>query len=425
MSNPHDLGDGSAETRDPYVPALDGLRGLAALLVAGAHYMTMEGGAPLSEIVQTLTGLGMTLFFVLSGFVIHYNYNATIARPGGLRLFFVARFARLYPLYILLFLFDFAYTGLTARSACGQIGAHGEYWSGLPFYLTFTQTWLYAVICRASLEYQYGPVAAVSWSISVEVFFYLVYVALAAVIVRRRWMARDAVGLAATVYILIVIYFLLCSHYEQDINRIGLQLFGPAASTANGYENSLMRWLLYFNPAARLGEFIAGLAAAHVYLVTRQRSATLDPAAASAMTLAAIALTVGLHLWLYGVIAPGNSFIGRTASQLSAPLVAATVYLVARYKTASSQILAMPLPMRLGAASYSIYMLHEIVPSALKRLGLQSPYPAIGWVTWGGALILLVLISSASYALIERPARTRLRALLTPRHALGFTVPDS
>ncbi len=425
MSNPHDLGDGRAATHDPYVPALDGLRGLAALLVAGAHYMTMEGGAPLSEIVQTLTGLGMTLFFVLSGFVIHYNYNATIIRPGGLRLFFVARFARLYPLYILLFLFDFAYTGLTARSACGQIGAPGEYWSGLPFYLTFTQTWLYAVICRASLEYQYGPVAAVSWSISVEVFFYLVYVALAAVIARRRWTARDVIGLAVAVYILIVIYFSLCSYYEQDINRIGLDLFGPAASTANGYENSLMRWLLYFNPAARLGEFLAGLAAAHVYLVTRQRSATLGPAAASAMTLTAIALTVGLHLWLYGVIAPGNSFVGRTASQLSAPLVAITVYLIARYKTPSSHILSLSLPARLGAASYSIYMLHEIVPSAFKRLGLQSPDIAIGWVTWAGALILLVLISSASYALIEHPARTWLRALLAPRRAPVLTAPDS
>jgi peptidoglycan/LPS O-acetylase OafA/YrhL len=56
MGNPHDFGD--RRTHDPYVPALDGLRGLAAILVAGAHYMTMEGGAPLSEIVQTLTGLG-------------------------------------------------------------------------------------------------------------------------------------------------------------------------------------------------------------------------------------------------------------------------------------------------------------------------------------------------------------------------------
>jgi peptidoglycan/LPS O-acetylase OafA/YrhL len=425
MSNPHDPGDGRAATHDPYVPALDGLRGVAALLVAGAHYTTMEGGAPLSEIVQTLTGLGMTLFFVLSGFVIHYNYSATIARPGGLRLFFVARFARLYPLYILLILFDFAYTGLTARGACGQIGAPGEHWSGLPFYLTLTQTWLYAVICRVSLEYQYGPVAAVSWSISVEVFFYLVYVALAAVIARRRWAARDVISLTAAVYVLVVVYFLLCSHYEQDINRIGLDLFGPPASTDNGYENSLLRWLLYFNPAARLAEFLAGLAAAHVYLATRQRSATLGPAVASAITLAAIALCVGQHLWLYGVIAPGNSFIGRTASQLSAPLVALTVYLIARYETPSSKILSLPLPVRLGAASYSIYLLHEIVPSAFKRLGLQSPDPAVGWVTWTGALVLLVLISGASYALIEHPARSWLRALLAPRRATALTAPDS
>jgi peptidoglycan/LPS O-acetylase OafA/YrhL len=424
MSNPHDLSDDGAVTHDPYVPALDGLRGLAALLVAGAHYMTMEGGAPLSQIVQTLTGVGMTLFFVLSGFVIHYNYNATVTQPGGLRSFFAARFARLYPLYIILFLFDFAYTGLTERSACGQIGAPGEHWSSFFFYLTFTQTWFYAVICRASLEFQYGPVAAVSWSISVEVFFYLVYVMLAAVIVRRRWLARDVIGLAAAVYFVVIVYFSVCGYYEQDINRIGVELFGPVASTANGYGNSLMSWLLYFNPAARLGEFIAGLAAAHVYLAARQRSAMLGPATASAMTFIAIALAIGLHLWLYGVIAPGNSFIGRTASPMSAPLVAVIVYLAARYETPPSRILALPLLVRLGVTSYSIYMLHEILPSTLKRLGLQSPDIAIGWVTWAGALILLVLISRLSYALIEHPARLRIRAWFATQRVRQGVGPD-
>ena len=38
MGNPHDFGDGRA-THEPYVPALDALRGLAAILVAGAHYV--------------------------------------------------------------------------------------------------------------------------------------------------------------------------------------------------------------------------------------------------------------------------------------------------------------------------------------------------------------------------------------------------
>jgi peptidoglycan/LPS O-acetylase OafA/YrhL len=52
------------------------------------------------------------------------------------------------------------------------------------FYLTLAQSWFYAVICRASLAYQHGPVAAVSWSISVEAFFYVAIVA--AVLIARR-----------------------------------------------------------------------------------------------------------------------------------------------------------------------------------------------------------------------------------------------
>ena len=46
----------------------------------------------------------MTLFFVLSGFVIHYNYASAVTgnRPlHGIAAYLWARFARLYPLFIL------------------------------------------------------------------------------------------------------------------------------------------------------------------------------------------------------------------------------------------------------------------------------------------------------------------------------------
>src|SRR5262249_55136028 len=185
---------------DRHILALDGLRFVAAFMVAGGHYMTLAGGAPLSETIALLTGLGMTLFFVLSGFVIHYNYSATMSRPGGLRAFFVARFARLYPLYIVLFLFDFAFTALTTHNACDLAGTPHEQWTALPFYLTLTQSWIYAAICRASLAYQYGPVSAVTWSISVEVFFYLVYVVGALTIARLRWSTRTVIGIAIAAY---------------------------------------------------------------------------------------------------------------------------------------------------------------------------------------------------------------------------------
>jgi peptidoglycan/LPS O-acetylase OafA/YrhL len=417
--------DGGTTAPDRRILALDGLRFVAAFLVAGGHYTRFEGGPPLSQIIDTLTGLGMTLFFVLSGFVIHYNYNATVVQPGGLRSFFAARFARLYPLYIVLFAFDFAYTGLTHRSACEVIGAPGEHWSALIYYLTLTQSWFYAVICQASLAYQYGPVSAVTWSISVEVFFYLVYIVVALLIARRRWSPRIVIGIAVAAYALTVVYFLLCGHYQDDIDRVGAAMFGPTASTATGYDNSLLRWLFYVNPAARLAEFLAGLAAAQLYLAPSQRTATLKPASASEYTLIAILAAILVHLWLYGMIAPTNAFIGRTASPLYGPLVAVTMYLIARYDTPWSRLLSHPLPVQLGESSYSIYMLHEIVPSAFKRLGLMTTDVAAAWVTWMGALVLLALISRASYALFERPARQWLRALLAPRRAPAPTAPGS
>jgi peptidoglycan/LPS O-acetylase OafA/YrhL len=411
---------------DRHIPALDGLRFVAAFMVAGGHYMTIEGGPPLSDAVALLTGFGMTLFFVLSGFVIHYNYGTALPRPGGVRAFFVARFARLYPLYILLFLFDFAYTAFTARNACGLAGTPHEQWVGFVFYLTLTQSWFYAAICRTALAYQYGPVSSVTWSISVEMFFYLVYVVAALLIARYRWSARTLIGIAAAAYGVTVVYFLLCGHHEQDINRIGTAMFGPVASTESGYEYSLLRWLFYFNPAARLAEFLAGLAAAQLYL-TRQRAATPTPAGAPALTLAAILATLLLHLWVYAAIAPTNGAIGRIASPLYGPLVAVTMYCIARYDTPWSRLLSHDVPVQFGQASYSIYLLHEIVPSAFKRLGLTTTDVATGWVAWAGALLLLALVSRASYAIIERPARQRLRTLLAPRAVAhtAVTVPGS
>ena len=59
---------------------------------------------------RVCANLGMTTFFVLSGFVIHYNYGANIAAKGApaIRSFLIARFARLYPLYLLVLLISIA-----------------------------------------------------------------------------------------------------------------------------------------------------------------------------------------------------------------------------------------------------------------------------------------------------------------------------
>src|SRR5271156_476612 len=109
-------------TRPEPLPALTGLRFVAALCVVLAHgaaFMTnIPAGDPLWRIyLMSLASIGMTLFFVLSGFVIHYNYCEQIIkfRGRGIANFFVARVARLYPLYfvgVVLSLFEQGTFGL-------------------------------------------------------------------------------------------------------------------------------------------------------------------------------------------------------------------------------------------------------------------------------------------------------------------------
>ena len=74
--------------------ALDGLRGVAALLVMGHHIGLLSGHPEIAP----LGFLAVDLFFVLSGFVIAYSYEPRFAAGYPVRTFLVARLIRLYPL---------------------------------------------------------------------------------------------------------------------------------------------------------------------------------------------------------------------------------------------------------------------------------------------------------------------------------------
>jgi peptidoglycan/LPS O-acetylase OafA/YrhL len=89
----------TSEMREP-IEALTSLRGVAALLIVIHHaglLMLPLRHTVLGPALGNFGSLGMSLFFVLSGFVIHYNYGSKLAvnRAFGLFPFFVARFARL------------------------------------------------------------------------------------------------------------------------------------------------------------------------------------------------------------------------------------------------------------------------------------------------------------------------------------------
>jgi peptidoglycan/LPS O-acetylase OafA/YrhL len=402
--------------RRPDVPALTGLRFLAAFSVLLAHGLstTVANSEPPQGAVYWLmqaSGFGMTLFFTLSGFVIHYNY-ASLVTAGGLRgigAFLWARFARLYPLFLLMMLI---YVLLSQR--------HIAYWTGhpdqiggllqaLPYFLLSIQSWIYKVIGDDSLINAVRGGSAPTWSISTEWFFYIAYPFVAWFLLRAR--TPMAVVLVAALWC--VAWTLLATGLYDRLPQIdawAVARYGAIASIQDD-ENSFVRWLLYLSPYLRIGEFVLGAITAQLYVALRDRKVGAWENAAGNLVLIAAAASVLLVSYLANAAdLPMTIFRKMHWNFALGPSVALLIFCAARYRSVASQLLSSRPVTALGEASYSIYLTHSIVLIAAVRLtGGVAHGVAFNVVKLIVLMAIVVAVSLLLYAYYEAPMRQWLR----------------
>lgn len=185
-----------------HVPALDGVRGLAILLVLVSHLMLFNDktGSRFGDSLAALRGLGWTgvdLFFVLSGFLITGILYDTLHDPHYFRSFYMRRFLRIFPLYYG-FLFFLMILGHWVRIDWG-----GRQYS----LLTYTQntTWWFPVT-----DFHPGRWADLEhfWSLAVEEQFYLVWPLLVFLVRDRRRLMGLALGLSGIALLLRIALYL-------------------------------------------------------------------------------------------------------------------------------------------------------------------------------------------------------------------------
>ncbi|MFD6568266.1 acyltransferase family protein [Micromonospora profundi] len=162
-------------------PALDGLRAVAAVMVFAFHF----GGPSWAW----LTGwIGVHLFFVLSGFLITTLLLREEHRFGrvSLRAFYLRRFFRIMPVYLLVLLLTWALAQLNGTADAVE--------RSLAYYLLLLNDFL-----PANAPYLH------SWTIGIEQKFYLIWPAVAFVLVTAAFRRRLAVTLGLLVLLVALI----------------------------------------------------------------------------------------------------------------------------------------------------------------------------------------------------------------------------
>jgi len=181
--------------RRGHIPELDGVRGLACLLVIFLHVVV----APLPLFpgswfdlarfrVQPFLNGGVDLFFILSGFLISGILMDSRTSPSYFRSFWLARTSRIFPVYYLMIVFSIVMNWVNANYPSVTAHLVGHATLSVWYYVGFVQNFALALLPggRASL--------GVTWSLAIEEQFYLVLPFLV-FLLRRQALVALAIGI--------------------------------------------------------------------------------------------------------------------------------------------------------------------------------------------------------------------------------------
>lgn len=355
------------------IPALTGLRWIAAFLVLLRHNPPQRDSILYPAFSNGHSGV--TLFFVLSGFVLTINYFDKFPRLNfeGIKDFYVARIARIYPLYLVVLI---GYGVVFRFDELTVVAQH----------VFLVQAWS----SNSDVSYAMnGP----GWSLGVEAFFYLVFPL--AIYFSRPMLLQKGRAEALLVLCLTGIFMAALAFELTDLG--GLPENDP---------NSMWRWL-YRNPVARLGDFFAGIALAAIYIKQGGCRAVRMIRVSGYISWFSLILALSCR----GLI--DNSFgVDFVFAVISCGLIFTSA--VDRRSAISRFLSCGPLRV-LGELSFAVYLVHVPIRQAI-AVDFFGPGFTFGTV-WKflAYLVVVVGISAILHYSVERPARIVVRRAFRTR----------
>ena len=341
------------DSRPPELLPLTAIRGLAAWWVVLFHLRAFLApwipGAVLAVLARG--NLAVDLFFILSGFVIALNYAERVAEGDGRTYadFLFRRFARVYPLHLLILLGFAAYA--LAAWRFGTARPEDQHWGYFAASLFLVQNWGLTDEARWNVP---------AWSISTEALAYLVFPAIVALLLPKRRPLWLLAGATILLGLSVEPFFWLTHHpFPNAVAQTGL--------------------------CRCLAQFAMGVALAGLWQrLPRRRWLPAALAAAAALLAAAFVL------WNAPVV----------------PLAWAALILALALR-GEGGVLASPPLVWLGRVSYATYLCHYLLLTLFKYAFVTAGEP----VAPARLVLYLLAVLCASAILyhgFERPAQARL-----------------
>jgi peptidoglycan/LPS O-acetylase OafA/YrhL len=356
--------------RKEILPALTGLRCFAALNIVFFHFSNPKWFGPFAPIVDN--GFTSVSFFLLmSGYILAYNYSDRAA-AGQLskRGFWIARFSRLYPIYVFALL-------LSLGMLWQEWGArtHGQFALGVVLTPLLLQGWhpLLATFWNTP-----------AWTMCTEAFFYLIF---PAVVVwkrpKRLWpLLGVMLGLWVLGMVLPGLYLWLCPDGDLHPGR---------------YTDGFWMRALKFSPPPHVPSFLFGIALADLD--------AMIPRANWRRLVFGILGVVGLYVILYN----GDRMpYPLMHDGLLMPLFGLAILGLAGHNLITKFFGLAPF-VAIGQSSYCLYLLHFNLWNLIHDSHILERLHLIQWDPW---LSYALLIAGALLVrkFIEKPCQQWIRS---------------